>query len=727
MTRNEIESMIAADERHWWYRGRRRVLRAELDRLVLRPGARILDAGCGSGRTLDELARYGRVTGIDESQQAVAAARSRGHDVCRGRIESLPFADGEFDLTTCLDVVEHTPDDRRTLAELRRVTRRGGTLVVTVPAYQSLFSAHDIANGHHRRYRSSTLRAAALDAGWEPLGDTHFNTLLLGPAVAVRLLRRGEHAAERSELQLTPRWLHGPLEWPLRVEALLRRRGVRLPAGLSLLAVFTNSAAPIVTLRPRTPDQAAAARRRRAARAPLRERAAIMAHRRPRASRAEADMPDQLTGVSIVLPCHDEEANVADAIHDALHAGGRCSARTEVLVVDDGSRDATLAIATAFARRDPRVRVLVHATNRGYGAAVRTGLQAATLPWVFLTDADLQFDLDELETFLPRTGEADIVAGWRIARQDPLGRRVSAGAWNRLVRALFAIPIRDVDCAFKLMRRDVVRNLPLRSDGAMVSTELIVRAIGAGARIEELGVHHRPRVAGSRAARTRAWSRARSASSRPCTGHCTARSEGRPGAPSSATRRSPPPGVSDGTGRWPRARNRRGAADQRVLPRPVRGARRRRAGSPAAPAAVCSRPARLAAPRWLAGAAAGYTGLGLTVAALALAPLSLVQPVIGAGIVVVACGAKRLTGTPVSARERTAAALAVAAVAMLSMAAPAAGQRRRRPSRRSRWPVWSASCSRFRVARTQRISAPLRLGFAAGILYGATELAIAAP
>jgi SAM-dependent methyltransferase len=243
MNSSEIEAILASDESHWWYRGRRRVLHAELDRLALPAGARILDAGCGSGRMLDELRPRGGVIGVDANAHAVAATRHRGHPARQGNIECMPFADASFDLVTCLDVLEHTPDDRRTLRELRRVTRPGGTLVITVRAYQALWSAHDVVNGHYRRYTVSDLRAAAQEAGWYHLRDSYFNALLLGPAALVRLTRRRPHAdSARSELDLTPGWLNGVLEWPLRLEAAVLRGGARLPFGLSLLAVFANVA-----------------------------------------------------------------------------------------------------------------------------------------------------------------------------------------------------------------------------------------------------------------------------------------------------------------------------------------------------------------------------------------------------------------------------------------------------------------------------------------------------
>jgi SAM-dependent methyltransferase len=243
MVDSEFEAMLASDERHWWYRGRRRVLRAVLSRLGLPGNARLLDAGCGSGRMLDELAAYGRVTGVDASRAAVAVARGRGHDVVVAKVERLPFASSRFDLVTCLDVVEHTPDDRRTLSELRRVTRPGGRLLVTVPAYPSLWSAHDEVNHHYRRYRRRSLLDAARDAGWTPVTSTHFNTLLLPPEALVRLAaRRRPAGARRSDLERTPAWLDGVLELPMRVEAALVGRGVCLPAGLSLLALLRNEA-----------------------------------------------------------------------------------------------------------------------------------------------------------------------------------------------------------------------------------------------------------------------------------------------------------------------------------------------------------------------------------------------------------------------------------------------------------------------------------------------------
>lgn len=206
--------------------------------------------------------------------------------------------------------------------------------------------------------------------------------------------------------------------------------------------------------------------------------------------------PLALSGLTIVLPCFNEAGNVAQSVRAATAAADRCAVAHEIIVVDDGSTDETSAIAAALVAADPRVRLIVHAHNRGYGGAVRSGITAATMPWLLLTDADLQFDLAELEDFLPASLHADLIVGVRADRQDPWHRRLNAAAWNALVRTMFHLPASDVDCAFKLLRTQYAQESALTSSGAMVSTELLVRCLSAGARFHEQPVHHHPRIAG---------------------------------------------------------------------------------------------------------------------------------------------------------------------------------------------------------------------------------------
>lgn len=240
-----MKAMLDLDEHHWWYRGRRLILRSELGRLGLNHGARILDAGCGSGRTLEDLAAYGTVSGLELDPDAAEFAASRGcGEVKQGNLEHLPWDDGTFDLITCLDVLEHVPDDRGALAELRRVVKPGGWLVLTVPAYQVLWSLHDAANHHYRRYSRRGLRLAAVESGWRLVRMTSFNSILLPVAAAVRLAqrRRRPDSSYNPELNLGPAWLNSVLERPLRAEAWWLDRGGTLPAGLSLLVVLENAA-----------------------------------------------------------------------------------------------------------------------------------------------------------------------------------------------------------------------------------------------------------------------------------------------------------------------------------------------------------------------------------------------------------------------------------------------------------------------------------------------------
>jgi SAM-dependent methyltransferase len=230
-----------AEDRHWWYAGRRRVLDVVLRGLAVPRGARLLDAGCGSGRNMVDLQHYGPVTGIELSPPSVQAARARGvGEVIEGSVLEMPFPQDTFELAVSLDVIEHLEDDVAALRELRRVVAPGGRLLVTVPAYQWLWSRHDVVNHHHRRYSRSTLVRAAESAGWRAERTTHFNSLLLPLAAAMRALEpldRGDKGASL-DLWIPPRPMNWALQQPMNLEAALIGRGVGIPAGLSLLAVF---------------------------------------------------------------------------------------------------------------------------------------------------------------------------------------------------------------------------------------------------------------------------------------------------------------------------------------------------------------------------------------------------------------------------------------------------------------------------------------------------------
>ncbi len=207
-----------------------------LGRAGLRDRPRVLDAGCGTGRNLLEFGTPGSATGVDFSPEAVQFCRQRGlEEVQVAEVEALPFAEQSFDLILATDVLEHVEDDLVALRELRRVASSGGHLLATVPAYRWLWSQHDHAYHHFRRYTLRELRERVQSGGWEPVAWSYFNSILLPPIAAVRVLARRKPTHNgRPDLRLTPRPLNRLLEQPMRAEAALIRRGGRLPAGVSI-------------------------------------------------------------------------------------------------------------------------------------------------------------------------------------------------------------------------------------------------------------------------------------------------------------------------------------------------------------------------------------------------------------------------------------------------------------------------------------------------------------
>lgn len=229
-----LAAHLEADREHWWFRGRLAVLRALLRR-VLPPGPlRLLELGCGSGNVLEALGEFGEAVGMETHPDLLAAARAAGLDARAGRLpDDLVVAPGWADVVLLLDVLEHLDDDVAALATARRALRPAGLLVVTVPAYGWLWSAHDVALGHRRRYTARALRAVVERAGFTVVRWSYFNTLLF-PAVALTRLWKGCRGATGHDLvPLRP----AVNRWLARVFACERHLLVRgaLPFGASLL------------------------------------------------------------------------------------------------------------------------------------------------------------------------------------------------------------------------------------------------------------------------------------------------------------------------------------------------------------------------------------------------------------------------------------------------------------------------------------------------------------
>ena len=226
-----------------------------------------------------------------------------------------------------------------------------------------------------------------------------------------------------------------------------------------------------------------------------------MSDRSPDAGPALPVAVVRVPALSYFFPAHDEEANLEPLVEEALAVLPSLAETFEIIAVDDGSGDATPAIADRLAAANPGVvRVVHHPTNLGYGAAIRSGFRASRHPLICFTDGDRQFRVADLARLVARMAEADapdVVAGYRVRRADPPIRTVYARLFQLANRVWFGLRVRDVDCACKLFRRDALAATRVESGGAFFSAELLVKLTGAGRRVVEVGVPHYPRTAGS--------------------------------------------------------------------------------------------------------------------------------------------------------------------------------------------------------------------------------------
>ncbi len=205
---------------------------------------------------------------------------------------------------------------------------------------------------------------------------------------------------------------------------------------------------------------------------------------------------DPVTELSIVLPAYNEAGNIAAQIQDIITTFKKYDCDYELIVVNDGSGDETLPVLRALAKKISTLKIVNHATNEGYGAALRSGFRQATKHWIFLTDADRQFNIEEIGQFMAMADHYDLIIGYRVRRQDNAMRRLNAWLWHGIVYLLLGLNIKDVDCAFKLFKREIIERIELGSSGALISTELLVGAKRLKYKVKELPVSHYPRQHG---------------------------------------------------------------------------------------------------------------------------------------------------------------------------------------------------------------------------------------
>jgi len=201
--------------------------------------------------------------------------------------------------------------------------------------------------------------------------------------------------------------------------------------------------------------------------------------------------------LSLAFPAYNEQENISGLVRNALKVASKLTKDFEIIVVDDGSKDKTAEVAEELGKKYKQVKLIRHRKNQGYGAAVNTGLFAAKKQIVFFSDSDRQFNLKELPEFLKWIEDYDAIIGYRNPRRDSLMRLANAWGWKMLIFFLFGVSIIDIDCAFKAFKRKTLRKIKVESRGAMYSAELLIRLIGARAKMIQKPVGHYPRRAGN--------------------------------------------------------------------------------------------------------------------------------------------------------------------------------------------------------------------------------------
>lgn len=207
--------------------------------------------------------------------------------------------------------------------------------------------------------------------------------------------------------------------------------------------------------------------------------------------------PAEAKSLSVFFPAFNEEENIEKTVSDAVLVLKKLDLEWEILVINDGSRDKTEEVVEKLAKQNPRIRLVDHGTNKGYGFALKTGFKESKYPWVVFADSDGQFDFSEITKFLEKTDESDFILGYRLNRADPLIRKVLTWGWKTLARVMFGLKVRDYSCGFKLIKRESFNSLlPLEAEEKVTQIEFLVKAMKKGYKFAEVGVRHYHRVYG---------------------------------------------------------------------------------------------------------------------------------------------------------------------------------------------------------------------------------------
>jgi glycosyltransferase involved in cell wall biosynthesis len=204
-----------------------------------------------------------------------------------------------------------------------------------------------------------------------------------------------------------------------------------------------------------------------------------------------------LDRLSVFYPAYNEEENIAQTVENTLRVLPEVAREYEVIIINDGSKDRTGEIGEQLSKKYPQVKIIHHPQNRGYGGALKTGMYNSQYEIIAFTDSDGQFDFSEIRYFIPYLQDYDVVIGYRRNRAEGFYRRLNAKAWGLLMRLVFGLQARDIDCAFKVFHQRVIQKIPqLESNGALISAEFLMKAHRSRFKIKEIPVSHFPRVAG---------------------------------------------------------------------------------------------------------------------------------------------------------------------------------------------------------------------------------------
>lgn len=204
-----------------------------------------------------------------------------------------------------------------------------------------------------------------------------------------------------------------------------------------------------------------------------------------------------LSSLSVFFPCYNEEKNIPELVRNACAFIPTIAKKYELIIVNDGSVDNTIAVVEKLQKECQELRMVSHEKNLGYGAALKTGIAASRYDWIFWTDGDLQFDIKTLSSFTPYIDEYDAIIGYRAHRADTFIRKVNGELYTQLINVLFRLRVRDIDCAFKLMRAEQLKKLTIESSGAFTSAEILIKLKHSGVKFKQIPVPHFPRKRGN--------------------------------------------------------------------------------------------------------------------------------------------------------------------------------------------------------------------------------------